>query len=176
MLLKSASVPILESCCDWGIHQSSPELDVVFRIPATRPISVSVLSNSASPIDNNSTMNKNRTKRDRGFIPKVKKNFSEGVSSGTALLGSTVGLDEGCHVGGGGGGGGGAGSGDGSGGNWDGGNERGSMDEYYQKMTSAYPGDALLLGNYARFLKEVNASCHHPLRKYGHENHLNSLF
>lgn len=63
--------------------------------------------------------------------------------------------------------GGGVGSGRGGGGdddggeNWfgdgygDSGRGNGSMDEYYQKMIEAYPGDALILGNYARFLKEV---------------------
>ncbi|GMY29301.1 Tetratricopeptide-like helical domain containing protein [Fagus crenata] len=30
-----------------------------------------------------------------------------------------------------------------------------SVDVYYQKMIRAYPGDALLLGNYASFLKQV---------------------
>lgn len=32
----------------------------------------------------------------------------------------------------------------------------GSTDAYYQKMIEADPGNALLLGNYAKFLKEVN--------------------
>lgn len=52
--------------------------------------------------------------------------------------------------------GGGRGGGDGSDGYWD--SEKGSesMDGYYQKMIKEYPEDALLLGNYARFLKEVN--------------------
>lgn len=31
-----------------------------------------------------------------------------------------------------------------------------SVDVYYQKMIRAYPGDALLHGNYASFLKQVN--------------------
>ncbi|XP_038896675.1 uncharacterized protein LOC120084935 isoform X2 [Benincasa hispida] len=57
--------------------------------------------------------------------------------------------------------GGGVGSGGGGGENWfgdsngDSGRGSGSMDEYYQKMIEAYPGDALILSNYARFLKEV---------------------
>lgn len=33
----------------------------------------------------------------------------------------------------------------------------GGMDSYYQMMIKANPGNALLLGNYARFLKEVSA-------------------
>ncbi|KAF3447115.1 hypothetical protein FNV43_RR12295 [Rhamnella rubrinervis] len=50
---------------------------------------------------------------------------------------------------------GGRGGGDGSDGYWD--SEKGSesMDGYYQKMIKEYPEDALLLGNYARFLKEA---------------------
>lgn len=57
--------------------------------------------------------------------------------------------------------GGGVGSGSGGGENWfgdscgDSGRGSGSVDEYYQKMIEAYPGDALILSNYARFLKEV---------------------
>ncbi|XP_030452482.1 uncharacterized protein LOC115674273 [Syzygium oleosum] len=59
--------------------------------------------------------------------------------------------------------GGGMGSVDGGGGGGDGGRDRcggwgqgsESLDGYYQRMIKAHPGDALLLGNYARFLKEV---------------------
>lgn len=36
-------------------------------------------------------------------------------------------------------------------------NGNGGMDSYYQMMIKANPGNALLLGNYARFLKEVSA-------------------
>ncbi|XP_030548373.1 uncharacterized protein LOC115753741 isoform X2 [Rhodamnia argentea] len=68
-------------------------------------------------------------------------------------------VDEKCSVlvGGGtgsGGGGGGDGGRDGCGG-WGQGSE--SLDGYYQRMIKAHPGDALLLGNYARFLKERDA-------------------
>lgn len=43
-------------------------------------------------------------------------------------------------------------------GSWDSNNENGgeSTDLYYQKMIEANPGNSLLLGNYAKFLKEVN--------------------
>ncbi|XP_021731826.1 uncharacterized protein LOC110698654 [Chenopodium quinoa] len=34
-------------------------------------------------------------------------------------------------------------------------NEHGSIEAYYQKMIKANPGDPLLLGNYAKFLKDV---------------------
>ncbi|XP_058206855.1 uncharacterized protein LOC131320236 [Rhododendron vialii] len=65
----------------------------------------------------------------------------------------------GCWIGGGEGGGGGGGSG-GDGYEEDGGDnkKRGigtSTDVYYEKMIEANPGNPLILGNYARFLKEV---------------------
>ncbi|OWM86715.1 hypothetical protein CDL15_Pgr015751 [Punica granatum] len=55
-----------------------------------------------------------------------------------------------------GGGGGGACGGGGGGGGWEwGGQGSESLDEHYQSLIKSYPGDALLLGNYARFLKDV---------------------
>ncbi|KAK9280260.1 hypothetical protein L1049_013948 [Liquidambar formosana] len=87
----------------------------------------------------------------------LKKLFSSsGLDESTV-----VGVDEGSagfvDGGGGGGGGGGSGGGDENGGSgcWDSDHENESMDGYYQKMIRAYPGSALILGNYARFLKEV---------------------
>ncbi|GMH20550.1 hypothetical protein Nepgr_022391 [Nepenthes gracilis] len=55
------------------------------------------------------------------------------------------------------GGGGASDGGDGCGGvgNWDSYDGNGSTDVYYLKMIEANPGNSLLLGNYARFLKEV---------------------
>ncbi|CAH2077244.1 unnamed protein product [Thlaspi arvense] len=58
----------------------------------------------------------------------------------------------GLHQGGSNGGFGGKG-GDGTGGGGGGGG--GSVDGYYEEMIQRYPGDALLLANYARFLREV---------------------
>lgn len=65
----------------------------------------------------------------------------------------------GCWIGGGGGSDGGGGSG-GEGYEEDGGDnkKRGSgtsTDVYYEKMIEANPGNPLILGNYARYLKEV---------------------
>ncbi|KAF8400634.1 hypothetical protein HHK36_013933 [Tetracentron sinense] len=73
------------------------------------------------------------------------------------LVGGGIGSDSGRICGGGGGGGGRESSGDGDG-DGDGGSgfsEANSTDIYYQKMIEANPGNPLLLGNYARFLKEV---------------------
>lgn len=69
-------------------------------------------------------------------------------------LGILIGDGSGCG-GNGGRGGGGDGDGDGGGGGDDDYWGRESLDGYYQKMIRKYPEDALLLGNYARFLKEV---------------------
>ncbi|CAA7025422.1 unnamed protein product [Microthlaspi erraticum] len=60
----------------------------------------------------------------------------------------------GLHQGGSNGGFGGRG-GDDNGGGDGGGGGGGSVDGYYEEMIQRYPGDALLLANYARFLKEV---------------------
>jgi hypothetical protein len=135
MLLRSASTPIL-----------SKESDVGLRITITRTVSMPL-----------STMKIPRTTSDGNLrpwsraLPKKEKNLSELIRGSMGLE-----LDEGCHGGGGlVGGGGRSGGGDGSEGRREWGNGSESMDGYYQKMIGAYPGDALLLGNYARFLKEV---------------------
>ncbi|XP_028114460.1 keratin-3, type I cytoskeletal 51 kDa-like [Camellia sinensis] len=67
--------------------------------------------------------------------------------------------------GGGGGGGSGGGDGDGSSGYWDSNHGNNITEEYYQKMIDAYPGDALLLSNSAKFLKEIADSYFTLLRK-----------
>ncbi|KAK9102011.1 hypothetical protein Sjap_019265 [Stephania japonica] len=77
----------------------------------------------------------------------------------TLDMGGGIGGDGGRICGGSGGGGGGGGGGDGDG-NWGSGSSdsnRGndSIETYYQKMIEANPGNGLLLGNYAKFLKEV---------------------
>lgn len=79
----------------------------------------------------------------------------------TLVVGGGVGSNGGriCGGGGGGRGSGGGDGGDGGGGSGfsEGNNNRGSdsTDAYYQKMIEANPGNGLLLGNYAKFLKEV---------------------
>ena len=134
MLLKSASAPIL-----------TPESDVGHRFTITRSVSMSL-----------STIKTCKTTSEGNLRP-----WSRGLPRvATASLRGSLELDEGCHGGGGGvgfGGGRNGGGGDGSDGKREWGNNGSeSVDGYYQKMIGAYPGDALLLGNYARFLKEVN--------------------
>lgn len=77
-------------------------------------------------------------------------------------VGGGISGDGGAICGGGGGGGGGCGKGsnggDGhrpGGGSFESNHGHESTDLYYQKMIEANPGNALLLGNYAKFLKEV---------------------
>ncbi|XP_028104333.1 uncharacterized protein LOC114303391 [Camellia sinensis] len=62
-------------------------------------------------------------------------------------------------------GGSGGGDGDGSSRDWDSNHGNNIMEEYYQKMIDAYPGDALLLSNYAKFLKEIADSYFTLLRR-----------
>lgn len=72
------------------------------------------------------------------------------VGGGTGSNGGRI-----C-TGGGGGSGGGDGDDNGGSGSFEGNNHGSdSTDAYYQKMIEANPGNALLLGNYAKFLKEV---------------------
>lgn len=76
--------------------------------------------------------------------------MGDGVGSNGGRIGSGAGDGRGS----------GGGDGDDSGGGsgfFDGNNNRGSNSTgtYYEKMIEANPGNGLLLGNYAKFLKEV---------------------
>lgn len=75
----------------------------------------------------------------------------------TLVVGGGVGSDGGRICGGDGGGSDGGDGGDDGGSGYFESNNHGSdsTDAYYQKMIEANPGNALLLGNYAKFLKEV---------------------
>ena len=91
--------------------------------------------------------------------------FSRSESLGSLdrvlLLGS--GLDQESCVGGGGGGGswiGGGGGSDPGDGCWDSNHSHESTEGYYRMMIEANPGNALVLSNYARFLKEVYLHIH----------------
>ncbi|KAK1298320.1 hypothetical protein QJS10_CPB14g01069 [Acorus calamus] len=83
-----------------------------------------------------------------------------GAACSTLVFGGGCGSGGGKICGGGGNGGGGSDGGDGDGGfgpsDSDNGNK--SMDAYYQKMIKADPGNPLLLGNYSKFLKEVQCN------------------
>lgn len=162
MLLRSASSPILKSCS----FRSSPEPDLGMRIHTHRSISMSFSSSSIKKIP--------RTLSDGDLqqlhISKTKTLFNNPLTSHDLLveeeeegegefstynettprLSGGLLLDDGC-----GGGAGGNGGVLGGGGDGDSGKESESMDVYYQEMIKAYPEDALVLANYAKFLKEI---------------------
>ncbi|XWS20427.1 hypothetical protein CRYUN_Cryun31cG0100200 [Craigia yunnanensis] len=93
----------------------------------------------------------------------------------TQVMGGGAGNDGGKICGGAGGGGGGGGGGGSDGGDDGGGsgffesNNHGSdsTDVYYQKMIEANPGNPLLLGNYAKFLKEIRGDFARAEEYYG---------
>ncbi|XP_047962942.1 uncharacterized protein LOC125207584 [Salvia hispanica] len=172
MLLRSASSPILNS---W-LHNnsaagsgsgSSPEPESLPQLTRTRSFSMSMTSEEGigrvTPTRFESDLKDPAKRSPRMPMPKLArvKERREGHEVGPSAL-STVGYLEsqrkpqtlvvGGGVGGCGGGGvcgGGRGSDDGSG------PGRESTDVYYEMMIQANPGNALLLANYARFLKEV---------------------
>ncbi|XP_050235066.1 uncharacterized protein LOC126683260 [Mercurialis annua] len=133
MLLRSSSTPILDS---W---LPEPEFEVLKR---TKSISFHYPQSSLALQETNLQKHKNGS-------PVNKKEC--GLQ--TLVIGGATGS--------GGGGGGCCGGGGGKrsdGGDGNGGSEfyrNENTDAYYKKMISANPGNALLLGNYAKFLKEV---------------------
>ncbi|XP_043726356.1 uncharacterized protein LOC122672915 [Telopea speciosissima] len=82
--------------------------------------------------------------------------FEEDIALATLVVGSGIGGDGGKICGGGGRGGSDGGDGNGRSEFSDSNHWSDRTDVYYQKMIEANPGNALLLGNYARFLKEVH--------------------
>lgn len=165
MLLRSASTPILKSCN----FLSSSEPDLSIRIHTSpRSISMSLSSSSIKKIPRTLSdgdlkhlhISKKKTFLNKpltsGYLVEDEQGegeFSTYNEKESCLSGGLV-LDEGSGGGGGGNGGvlGGGGGGDGNG---DGGKGSESMEMYYQNMIKAYPEDALILANYAKFLKEV---------------------
>ncbi|OMO61653.1 Tetratricopeptide TPR-1 [Corchorus capsularis] len=144
MLLRSSSSPILKTC----IHPSSATVDSAQKIPSKR----NSLTPSASPIK---TIQRTSSESNMRQIA-IPKRHNLHTSN---LMGrrhpTSVEEEEETFVSGGGNGGGLAGR-QGFGGDWGGGRgKKQSMDEYYQNMIEIYPGDPLLLANYAKFLKET---------------------
>lgn len=180
MLLRSTSTPILKaSSCN---HQKPSEPELTFRLPTGRPFSLNV-SSSSTLSDTEEKKKKKKisvTSSENGVreLLKPKRRLSSKGSSLILIQGpkdkereeeeerydadhqvcdktsplQSVWSCSGGAGSGGDGGGGGDGGRDGCG-DW--GQGRESLDGYYQRMIEAHPGDALLLGNYARFLKEV---------------------
>lgn len=163
MLLRSASSPILKSCS----FRSSPEPDLGMRIHTPRSISMSFSSSSIKKIPRTlsdgdlqqlhisktkTLFNNPLTSRDlleEEEEEEEKGEFSTYNETTPRLSGGLL-LDDGC-----GGSAGGNGGVLGGGGDGDSGKESESMDVYYQEIIKAYPEDALVLANYAKFLKEI---------------------
>ncbi|GFS40919.1 tetratricopeptide repeat (TPR)-like superfamily protein [Actinidia rufa] len=185
MLLRSASTPLLNSWLPHSKDSSpSPDYETASQITRSRSLSVSMVLNSPISSSEFSKKNMTRALSETDLLsvslPKRKPfglpaiavedeesesgMFSRSESLGSLdrvlLLGS--GLDQESCVGVGGGGGGGCWIGGGGGGRFDGGDGRWdsnhsheSTEVYYRMMIEANPGNALILSNYARFLKEV---------------------
>ncbi|KAK1549936.1 hypothetical protein Q3G72_010808 [Acer saccharum] len=181
MLLRSASTPLLNS---WILHSKDPSSpDVEARTKSITLTSPSP-SHPICSLQNDGTskrLTRALSETDLWTLSVPKKRPVNTIFNGMALeeedevktasslgvgLFSNTGLvAEGCEIGvlvgggvygGGGGGGGGSDGGDGRWGSWESNNNgNDSMDDYYQKMIKADPGNPLLLGNYAKFLKEV---------------------
>ncbi|KAK3212103.1 hypothetical protein Dsin_016809 [Dipteronia sinensis] len=169
MLLRSASTPILKSCS----FRSSPEPDLLgiwIQTTTTRSVSMSLSSSSKnnkiprtlSDGDLNrlhmSSKKEKEKKKNKSFLNNHQlTSQDETKTTATSYLHNGLVLDNGC-VGGGGGRGGVSGGGGGGDGYGDSGRGSESMDVYYQKMIEMYPGDALILANYAKFLKDVRGN------------------
>lgn len=188
MLLRSSSTPILNSWIPHSKEPSaSPDVEIAHPIPRTKSITFTAASSSPSDSLKSMTRACSETDLPSLPLPKKKQtnkilsglaleekedevqtaSFDGGLfsDSGLANQGCEIGVLVGGGIFGGGGnmcgGGGGSDGGDGDGrwGSWDSNNHgNDSTDVYYQKMIEAHPGNALLLSNYARFLKEVNVS------------------
>lgn len=145
MLLRSSSTPILNSWIpqNYSNINSSPNNTNELLLSPSKTSSMSARSTSSAA--------SSPSKTDLKDPPWTK-------TTRLQRLFSTSSLDDGDDNGGGGGYHGG-GHGGGFGCNDDNSSSNNGHDKieaYYQKMIKANPGDPLLLGNYAKFLKEVN--------------------
>ncbi|KAK6915041.1 hypothetical protein RJ641_020158 [Dillenia turbinata] len=182
MILRGSSTPILNS---WiaSSREQSPDSDLVLQIPRTRSVSLRTSFSSQSgndptkkmvralsepdheepPLPRKKNKNRGRVYKSQPYSTRVEEEKNSGRVMMERLFSSSGLNRHECGESGGGGGrvgcgngGGGDGSrfGDGNG-NENNGNGNESTDAYYLRMIEANPGDALLLGNYARFLNEV---------------------
>ncbi|XP_011039688.1 PREDICTED: uncharacterized protein LOC105136156 [Populus euphratica] len=141
MLLRSTSTPVLRTL----VCQSS----------TSRPVSMCLQRTASETEIKPPYLTRERMFSKRSFMSPVLKEKEE-----MSVCTETVEEEEMVCGGGGGGVGVGGICGGGGGGSWDSGHQpyesdHESMNLYYQNMIKAYPGDALLLANYAKFLKEV---------------------
>ncbi|KDP33593.1 hypothetical protein JCGZ_07164 [Jatropha curcas] len=163
MLLRSTSTPLLKT---YVCQLSTPEPDP----GSPRPVSLSLERTSSDgelkllSLVREKMLTKSPARSGRAVVFKEEKSVCmETASSLLSDSSRSVALDDieeeermvsdGGDGLGNGGGSGGAGTRNAGDGFWDLSHER--MDNYYQIMIETYPGDALLLANYAKFLKEV---------------------
>ncbi|KAK3219385.1 hypothetical protein Dsin_013355 [Dipteronia sinensis] len=155
-----------QSTSETNLHRDSPKQKNIIRslnlIPSSPPHSLDHQVEKSEPsckrlqrlLSSSGLGNKKLVDDDREESGGVDQ---DGVLLQTMVMGGGVGNNGGKICGGGGGGGGDGDGGGGSGFNESNNNNHGSdsTDVYYQKMIEANPSNALLLGNYAKFLKEV---------------------
>lgn len=144
MLLRSFSAPILSSLLLSKFNEPYLELEHTLKLPRT--ISLLSLSQNKTKIDLKNFSSPKKT------ISIERKEVNEGKMVQTSMMGGGMKNNGGCK-----GGGRGSDGGNGRGWNLNEGNNHGrdKIDSYYQNMIETHPFDALLLGNYAKFLKEV---------------------
>ncbi|XP_065850100.1 uncharacterized protein [Euphorbia lathyris] len=156
MLLRSSSTPLLQTC---AFPSSALDLDL------TRPVSMSLQRTSSEGelrLFANTAADRKLQKSCAGGSARSSPVIRDGqrmsfcVSAAASVLAE---VDEEYEVESDGGDfyGGGSDGGDGMWG-YNGPNGNQQMDEYYERMIKLYPGDALLLANYAKFLKEVRGN------------------
>lgn len=155
MLLRSSSAPILSSLLPYNSKESSLELEHTLKLPRT--ISFSSLSQNLAKLDlQNSSSTKKPFLVPCSNVPSTNMNERNKVKEAkmvqTSVMGGGVRSNGGCK-----GCGRGSDGGNGRGWNFNEGNNHGRdrLDAYYENMIEAHPCDALLLGNYGKFLKEV---------------------
>lgn len=155
MLLRSSSAPILSSLLPYNSKESSLELEHTLKLPRT--ISFLSLSQNLAKLD----LQNSSSPKKPFLVPcsnvlstnmNEKNKVKEAKMVQTSVMGGGVRSNGGCK-----GGGRGSDGGNGRGWNFNEGNNHGRdrLDAYYQNMIEAHPCDALLLGNYGKFLKEV---------------------
>jgi len=169
MLLRSSSAPIPSSLLPSSNEFSSPEpteqilhisrtvSDVAKTDPQTPPKPEKKNCVSCSNVLKNQQQSVIKVKESDGVEESKQKNHKKVGKLQTSTMGCGMGGSDGGIICGGGGG---RGSDDGHGSWWDFFSEennhgRDGTDAYYQNMIEANPNNPLLLGNYAKFLKEV---------------------
>ena len=155
MLLRSSSAPILSSLLPYNSKESSLELEHTLKLPRT--ISFLSLSHTLAKLDLQNSSSPKKTflvpcSNVLGTNMNERNEVKEAKMVQTSVMGGGVRSNGGCK-----GGGRGSDGGNRRGWNFNEGNNHGRdrLDAYYQNMIEAHPCDALLLGNYGKFLKEV---------------------